>query len=328
VTISVTIMRAYSRIGRYSEGALARANFRLSYRGTRPEPLLWVELEELIRGTWGAAVDSLPHFPDVLGGVWARWVDGNDVEYRADNLTELRTAYERGETKWISMSGRLGDGPEAFLRYGPASRARPWTAQRAVLSAIVEASEEAVADQLLKPLELAFPNVETTLFVAWAGQDEDLAEWVARLLRSRVPSHVNVFRAPRDLESGAEPASSIDHALASSSLLVALCSWESKSRHWIAWEAATVRAHGGRIVPLLINVDATEFSGPIIAYVQARKGWDRDEFEEAMRDAVTECGGEWRPLEDDEWSEVELHVSRPESEDGAMEARRTASSEV
>jgi hypothetical protein len=282
------------------------------YVATAPEPVAWDALVSLFEAVWGDGVSALPAYPDVLGGVSASWLDANDIEHRVRTLDELGEAYARGRTKRLDIGGYIDDSPTLYVRYTPASRARPWSRERARADATVSASDVATADRILGHVEVLFPNVERTLFVSYGGrQDEQLAERLVAVLAPRVPSHVDVFRAPRGLETGAEPNSSLASALASSSALVAVCSPRSRKSPWVAWEAATVRALGGRLIPLLVETSARDFGGPIMTFAEARKAWVEDELDEGLRDAVLAAGGTWEPLTADERESLAGVMIRP-----------------
>lgn len=291
---------------------MAKTTATRSYRGIASTPPTWDELHDMIVTLWGSDVDGLPFYPAVIGGVSARWTDAEGNQHRVDDLCAMGEAYKEHLTANVTISGHIDDGPNITLSFQPQSFARPWTEPRPVIDAGITASSAEAAGNLIDVVRRLFPLREETLFVSYTGrEDERWAEAVVALLRDRVPSNVHVFQAPRGIETGGDPNRVLDGALATSRALIALCSPRSAGKDWLAWEASSVRTSGGRVLPIVSGISPTDFGGPLMAFAEARRGWRRDEVDEAFREAVTTVGGTWHALTGPEWETMGQFIGEP-----------------
>jgi hypothetical protein len=100
------------------------------------------------------------------------------------------------------------------------------------------------------------------LFISWSGQmSRDLGEalraWLPMVLQG-----VRPFFAP-DIEKGARWSQQIAQQLDACKAGVFCITKENLAKPWIMFEAGALSRHGGRVCPLLFDVDPAELEGPL-----------------------------------------------------------------
>jgi hypothetical protein len=254
------------------------------YSGMVEEDLSVDQLARLFDAIWGVEARSLPFFPVVIGGVTARWTDGEGTVHKADLLDQVLEAFAARETALIEFEGRLEGKPQARFVYRPASREGAITAS---------ASELEPLQRAIDAVKAAFPLVPRFLFISYATVDLDVATFVAELLEARVPPSVSVFVAKRDIAPGRDPRKTmLEEQLLRAEALVALCSFDSKQAGWLWWEASSVWTRGKLVAPLFLDLGAGEFDGPLTLVCQGRDLFEPHELAEALTQVVTTVGGE------------------------------------
>ena len=132
---------------------MARTTYAKGYSGRAQKPLEWEVLQQIFDAIWEATARQLPHYPEVIGGVFARWLDISGAEHRADTLDEVEQAYKQYLTGRITFSGKLEHSPECTLIYWPAIPK---------VEIHVRATEEVTADKIITIVskEFSLPDLE------------------------------------------------------------------------------------------------------------------------------------------------------------------------
>lgn len=262
---------------------MPQPTFSEQYSGMVEEDLSADQLASLFDAIWGVEARSLPFFPAVIGGVTARWTDGEGTVYKADHLDQVLKAFAAHETASIEFEGRLVGKPHAHFVYQPASREAAITAS---------ADEHEPLQRAVDAVKAAFPLVPRFLFISYATVDLDVALFVAELLEAHVPPSVSVFVAKRDIAPGKDPRKTmLEEQLLHAEALVALCSFDSKESGWLWWEASSVWTRRKLVTPLFLNLGASEFDGPLTLVSQGRELFEPVEFVEALTEVVATVGG-------------------------------------
>lgn len=272
-------------VTRTRPGPMAHTTVSRSYTGRAESPASWDSLLDLFDKAWGADARALPAYPNVIGGVFARWTDGQGNEHKADNLDELGAAYKGHETAAITITGHIEDRPRCSLHYRPA---------RATVAFSVDAGDVATVDAFVESVRQVFPLTARYIFVSYDTSELECARFVQDVLEARVAPGVTVFVAKRDIEPGTNPLKvMLEEQLLRAEALVAMCSRRSKSSPWIWWESSAVWARGGLVVPLFIDLDANSFGPPLTSVCQGRKLFDPDELFTAVRTVVERVSPGW-----------------------------------
>ena len=143
------------------------------YQGQTNDKVSPGTLASIFDAIWGAENRHLPFYPEVIGGVTARWIDALAVVYDADSLDELLEAYEKQETATIELSGQVGDGPQATFVFRPALKSgaiRVTAADRAT----VESALQVVKSTFNRQPPEAVPSPEGIRADLWALVQADV----------------------------------------------------------------------------------------------------------------------------------------------------------
>lgn len=255
------------------------------YIGRAQEPVDWEALVRIFDFLWGERARSLPKYPDVIGAVHGKWIDGNDAQHEAASLDEIEHAYKKFETASIVFSGSIERGPHSFFQYQP-SKAEAFIE--------VQAPDEATADQLIGSVSKVFPHTERYVFISYDTSDYNMATFIAKVVERRMAPGINVFVAKRDIPAGANPLKiMLEEQLLRAEALLALCSSQSKSSPWLWWESSAVWAKGGLVIPLFVDLSPIEFDGPITLVCQGRSFFDVTELNSALNSLIARlCPGQ------------------------------------
>jgi hypothetical protein len=257
---------------------MAKVTIERKYLGRANAPVEWEALLRIFDTIWGHEARSLPIFPRAKHSVHASWRDASGTEYKATSLDEVGQAYRRYETSYISIIGSTERGYRCSFEYWPA---------KAEARTKVRAGDEKTAEQLIAAVRAEFPLVAKYVFISYANEEYELAIYVAGLLESRKAPGVSVFVAKRDIAPGADPLKvMLKEQLLRAEALVALCSKRFKSSPWLWWESSAVWALGGIVVPLLIDISAEEFNGPITLVRQGRQFFQVEDMNAAVQTII------------------------------------------
>jgi hypothetical protein len=101
---------------------MAKIEFNKLYSGRTDKRPAWKVFEEVFDLVWGKEFHSLPTFPEVTEGVSGNWLDTNGNTHNAENLDEIRQAYNYVEEE-IEDFTLIGDvGGHAILMYYPKTK--------------------------------------------------------------------------------------------------------------------------------------------------------------------------------------------------------------
>ena len=122
------------------------------------------------------------------------------------------------------------------------------------------------------------------IFISYDTSEVQIADFIKGCLTRRVPAGVSVFIAKRDISAGENPLKRmLEEELQQAEALVALCSKSSKRSPWLWWEAGSVWARRGLVVPIFVNCSPKEFDGPLTLVAQGRTLFDLEELTSALQ---------------------------------------------
>ncbi len=117
------------------------------------------------------------------------------------------------------------------------------------------------------------------VFISYASDELDLADFVKKVLLRVSDYKIEVFVAKRDISSGADPLKTmLNEKLKNADAIIPICSYKSKETPWLWWESASVWATTGKVHPLFTNISANVFGGPLILVVQGKEFFTQQEF--------------------------------------------------
>lgn len=262
---------------------MAQTTVTRTYTGKTLTQVDWETLARIFDALWGDALwskkaRSLPKYPNVVGGVHARWVDGQNAEHEAASLDEIKQAYERLETASITFSGLTETGQNRNFHYKPSKKEA---------SVVVEAPDPTTAEQIIKAVSKAFPLIERYVFISYDTTEYNLASFIAKVVKKRMVPGTSVFVAKRDIGPGTNPLKvMLEERLLHAEALLALCSAQSKKSPWLWWESAAVWAKGGLVIPLFVDISPGKFNGPLTLVCQGRSLFDETELNAALASLV------------------------------------------
>lgn len=96
---------------------MSKVEYKKQYMGSSKESLQWIIFEKLFDKIWGYEMRTLPHYPTVIGGVYAHWLDKNEVKYEAESLGEIQQAFNNEEISTFEIISYPGQKPYAHLLY-------------------------------------------------------------------------------------------------------------------------------------------------------------------------------------------------------------------
>ncbi len=121
------------------------------------------------------------------------------------------------------------------------------------------------------------------IFISYASDELDLADFVKKVLLRLSDDKIEVFVAKRDISSGADPLKiMLIERLKKADAIIPICSNKSKESPWLWWESASVWATTGRVHPLFTNISANVFNGPLTLIAQGKEFFSKQEFFETM----------------------------------------------
>lgn len=253
---------------------MAKTTVTRVYRGRAIEPISWDAILRIFDSLWGEEARSLPTFPQVLGGVYATWVDAEGIKHEAESLNELNESYQQKLTASIFLEGSISQGPNCNFKYWPA---------RAEASFIVDASDAATADKLVEVVKNEFPIIIKYVFISYETSEINLAIFIKDMIKKRLDPGISVFVAKRDIPPGSNPQKvMLEEQLLHAEALVALCSKQSKESPWLWWESSAVWARGGLVIPLFIDISPSDFNGPITLVCQGRSFFKVDDINSVL----------------------------------------------
>jgi hypothetical protein len=244
------------------------------YKGRALQPVSWEALIRIFDTLWGERARSLPKYPEVIGAVHRRWINGHTTQHEAASLDEIENAYKEFETASIIFTGSIERGPNSVFQYWP-SKAEAFIE--------VQAPDETTADSLIGSVRREFPLIERYVFISYDTSEFDLATFIAEVVERRMVPGINVFVAKRDIPAGGNPLKiMLEEQLLRAEALLTLCSVKSKSSPWLWWESSAVWARGGLVIPLFVDISPSEFDGPITLVCQGRSLFDIMELNSAL----------------------------------------------
>jgi len=255
------------------------------YRGRAQEPVNWEALVRIFDILWGEKARSLPKYPDVIGAVHGKWIDGLNTQHEATSLIEIEHAYKKFETASIVFSGSLEKGPYSVFQYWP-SKAEAFIE--------VQAPDETTSDHLIGSVRSVFPFIERYVFISYDTSEYDMATFIAKVVERRMVPGITVFVAKRDIPAGANPLKiMLEEQLLRAEALLALCSVQSKSSPWLWWESSAVWARGGLVIPLFVDLSPIDFDGPITLVCQGRSFFDVKDLNSVLNSLIAKlCPGQ------------------------------------
>lgn len=121
------------------------------------------------------------------------------------------------------------------------------------------------------------------VFISYASDELDLADFVKKILLRVSDDKIEVFVAKRDISSGADPLKTmLNERLKKADAIIPICSYKSKESPWLWWESASVWATTGRVHPLFTNISANVFDGPLTLIAQGKEFFAKQEFFQTM----------------------------------------------
>lgn len=265
---------------------------RRTYCGFASEPVPWSALDAIFVSLFGDAGRDLQKFPDVIGGTWARWTDGADIEYDAANLDDVKEAYSKKLTKRLSFSSFH----DIHFSYSPGSQP-PYACLE------VRGSPEEV-DRYINVTRGAFPLQRKVVFVSWSKpKGLAVANRLAQALRARVPAGTDVFVSDPGIAPGSDPFKVMlqDHLRVANAHVVVVTA-EGYQSPWVTWEAATSWARRRSVIPIFVDVFPHDLAGhPLVALAQGAPLHDVIKINAAIRTVLEALGqADGAPLNDDE----------------------------
>jgi hypothetical protein len=125
------------------------------------------------------------------------------------------------------------------------------------------------------------------VFISYASEEYDLAEFVSSILQVRIPYGISVFIAKRDIKPGSDPLKiMLEQQLLHAEVLLAICSQRSKNSPWLWWESSAVWARNGLVIPLFTDINPSDFDGPLTLVRQGRTFFDSTELSLVLQTVV------------------------------------------
>lgn len=127
------------------------------------------------------------------------------------------------------------------------------------------------------------PKEKPLVFISYASDELDLADFVKNILLRVSDRKIEVFVAKQDISSGADPLKIMLNAkLKRADAIIPICSYESKKTPWLWWESASVWAIDGKVHPLFTDISANEFGPPLTLVAQGKEFFAKQEFFETI----------------------------------------------
>ena len=233
-----------------------------SYSGNSGEPIPWEALEQIFDAMSGSDAQSLRSWPETMNNVSAQWRDRAGVTHKAASLAEVREAYERQDTYDLRFGGWREGGKPCYFNYWPG--AQPPRAE-----AVVQGHPNRV-EAMIAPITAAFPLQRNVVFVSWSGpKARDVAEVLRRVVESRFSTPTEVVVSTRSIPPGSQPL----HEMLERNLLVCcthlvVLTREAAVSNWVVWEAAASWARQKPVIPIFVDVTASEIEGPLTLLAQ------------------------------------------------------------
>jgi len=102
------------------------------------------------------------------------------------------------------------------------------------------------------------------IFISYDTSEVAWADFIKRLIESRLPARGSAFVAKLDIPFGSDPVDvMLRKNLLKANALVSICSRASRTSPWIWWEASATWARRKRVFPLFLGIDVKDFGGPI-----------------------------------------------------------------
>jgi hypothetical protein len=127
------------------------------------------------------------------------------------------------------------------------------------------------------------------VFISWSGElsrelGEALHDWLQSVLQRATP-----FFAP-DIEKGARWGDEITKQLDTCGAGIFCLTEENLAKPWIMFEAGALSRNGGRVCPILFNVDPRKLEGPLQQFQAAP--FCRDEMCKLLRTLNADLGAD------------------------------------
>lgn len=84
-----------------------------------------------------------------MGGVYAYWLDSDDIKHQSVTIDEIRQACETGEADLISFYGSVGPKPHADFQYD---------IKKDILNIEVTSKDQEVVEDVIDFAKKTFPN--------------------------------------------------------------------------------------------------------------------------------------------------------------------------
>lgn len=273
----------------------------LRHRGSSPEPVPWTALEAIFDALVSPDRHNLNRWPDAPGTVLVTWMDANAVVYTAQQLDDLRVAYETFVTTSIRFTcSGISDGVTSEFEYEPG--AQPPIAEASVTGPL-DVVEPAIA-----VVRKAFPLPPGggIIFLSWSGaRSKSIAKALVPILQERLPS-AEVFFSATSIDPGDSPQRKMLHDnLRNADALVAVLTQESANRPWVIWETASTWGRSKKVIPLFVDVHPGDVDGPLASEAQGVRHDDREGLDKAFAVLARVVHAAAPPkLDDDEYETI------------------------
>ena len=127
-------------------------------------------------------------------------------------------------------------------------------------------------------------NNKPLVFISYAGEEIDLADFVKKILLRVLENTTEVFIAKRDIASGEDSLKTmLTEKLLKAEAIIPICSYKSKKTQWLWWESASVWAKTGNVHPLFTNISPNKFGPPLTLFVQGKEYFIEEDFFDTIK---------------------------------------------
>ena len=251
------------------------------YTGHSKEYLLPKEILAIFDILWGEDNRHLPKYPAVIGGLSAIWY-GTDSSHKVSHMDEIINAYEKRLTARITITGKINDSPRSTFVYVPNEKQ---------VRVQISAKTEKLADEKIELIKeiCPMPNIPI-VFISYATDEVELADYLKGVLERITDKKVEIFIAKR-MVAGVDPLKTmLEENLKKASVVIPICSINSKESPWLWWEASSAWARGEKVYPLHTNISMGKFNGPLNLIAQGKDFFIPKELEETLKEICENFG--------------------------------------
>lgn len=238
-----------------------------SYKGLSTEHLSSAQLSLLFDEYWGSENRSLPGYPIVIGHIQASCKNADGNIHHVTHIDELIKVYDEKLTAEIHIKGGVGENaPRTTFVYIPSKKK----------AGVAVTAEKTVASKYVDFLKGLFPMMNIpVIFISYATPELSYADYIKKILETRLGDKATVFVAKRSIKTGDHPFNvMLNKNLLKADALVPICTPLSKESNWLWWETSSVWTREGYVSPLFANISPDDFGEPVKSLYQGNDFFD------------------------------------------------------